>query len=355
MEEGEQERIENEISLLRNYDSIYSLIQEASSYVHGDVLEKLYDLNKDVKKLVSYQSQYQGDSERLDNAYYEIEDIFSNLKANFSSLDYDPARLEELEQRDSYLSSLERNYKKSIPELIAYQKELESLLGKDSTFESDLDEAKENAELALKDCFEKGKALSSSRRQVAKIIEKELKKSLKDLLLLDSFEIRFASIPETPDASLLGEKGLDSIEFYMETNVGEGMKPIDKIISGGESSRIYLAFQSIFLAANQVGTAIFDEIDTGISGEASQAVAKKIYEISLQRQVLAITHAPQVASLSDHAVLLSKNVEGGRTSTELKELNLEEKIDAVASLISNGKITERQREYAKEMVMSKGN
>ena len=355
LEEGEQERIENEISLLRNYDSIYSLIQEASSYVHGDVLEKLYDLNKDVKKLVSYQSQYQGDSERLDNAYYEIEDIFSNLKANFSSLDYDPARLEELEQRDSDLSSLERKYKKSIPELIAYQKELESLLGKDSTFESDLDEAKENAELALKDCFEKGKALSSSRRQVAKIIEKELKKSLKDLLLLDSFEIRFAPIPETPDASLLGEKGLDSIEFYMETNVGEGMKPIDKIISGGESSRIYLAFQSIFLAANQVGTAIFDEIDTGISGEASQAVAKKIYEISLQRQVLAITHAPQVASLSDHAVLLSKNVEGGRTSTELKELNLEEKIDAVASLISNGKITERQREYAKEMVMSKGN
>lgn len=353
LQEGEQENIENEISLLRNYNLIYDLVQESSSLVHGDLLEKLYELNKNIKKLSSFQSQYEEESKRLDDAYYEVEDIFSSLKGEFSSLDYDPARLDELEQRDSDLSALERKYKKTIPELIAYQKELESLLGKDSTFEEDLEKAKEEATSALKECFQKGRELSASRKQVASLIEKNLKKSLRDLLLLDHFQIQFAPIPEKEDPSLLTEEGLDHIDFLLETNVGEGMKPMEKIISGGESSRILLAFQTIFLQANQVGTAIFDEVDTGISGEASTAVAKKIYEISLSCQVLAITHAPQVASFSDHAILIEKQTSNGRTSTHLHEMNLEEKVDAVAALISSGKITEKQREYAKEMILQR--
>ncbi len=352
LESGEQERIENEISLLRNYDSIYSLIQDSSSIVHGDALEKLYDLNKNIAKLVSFQSQYQESSKRLDDAYYELEDIFSNLKSLFSSLDYDPARLEELEQRDSELSSLERKYRKSIPELIVYQAELESLLGKGSTFENDLEEAKRDAERAFEEAYEKGNDLSKIREQVASLIEKNMKKSLKDLLLRDEFKIAFAPLKKDP--SSLKEDGIDEVQFLLETNVGEGLKPMEKIISGGETSRIMLAFHSIFLSSNKVGTAIFDEIDTGISGEASKAVANKIYEISLSTQVIAITHAPQVACLSDHALLIEKNVKEGRTSTSIHELGLEEKIDAVANLISNGKITEKQREYAKEMVLEKG-
>ena len=352
LEEGEQERIENEISLLRNYDSIYSLVQDSSSIVHGEALEKLYDLNKNIAKLVSFQSQYQESSKRLDDAYYELEDIFSTLKGLFSSLDYDPARLEELEQRDSELSSLERKYRKSIPELIAYQAELESMLGKGSTFEEDLEQAKADAEGAFEEAYEKGSDLSKIREQVASLIEKNMKKSLRDLLLRDEFKIAFAPLKKDP--SSLKEDGIDEVQFLLETNVGEGLKPMEKIISGGETSRIMLAFHSIFLSSNKVGTAILDEIDTGISGEASKAVANKIYEISLSTQVIAITHAPQVACLSDHALLIEKNVKEGRTSTSIHELGLEEKIDAVANLISNGKITEKQREYAKEMVLEKG-
>ncbi len=352
LEEGEQERIENEISLLRNYDSIYSLVQDSSSIVHGDAIEKLYDLNKNVAKLVSLQSQYQESSKRLDEAYYELEDIFSALKGLFSSLDYDPARLEELEQRDSELSSLERKYRKSIPELIAYQAELESLLGKGSTFEDDLEKAKLDAGKAFDEAYQKGIDLSKIRQEVASLIEKNMKKSLKDLLLRDEFKIAFSTFKKEP--SSLKDDGLDEVQFLIETNVGEGLKPMEKIVSGGETSRIMLAFHSIFLSANKVGTAIFDEIDTGISGEASKAVASKIYEISLSTQVIAITHAPQVACLSDHAILIEKSVKDGRTSTSIHELGLEEKIDAVASLISNGRITEKQREYAKEMVLEKG-
>jgi DNA repair protein RecN (Recombination protein N) len=352
LEEGEQERIANEISLLRNYDSIYSLVQESSTIVHGEAIEKLYDLNKNVAKLVSFQSQYSVESKRLDEAYYELEDIFSNLKSLFAGLDYDPARLNELESRDSELSSLERKYRKSIPELISYLKELEGLLGKGSTFDEDLETAKKEAGLAFDEAFAKANDLSTVRKQVAKLIEKSMKKNLSDLLLRDVFSISFA--PLSKDPSCLKENGMDEVAFLLETNVGEGLKPMEKIISGGESSRLMLAFHAIYLASNKVGTAIFDEIDTGISGEASRAVASKIYEISLSSQVIAITHAPQVACLSDHAIMISKQVKQGRTSTSIKELSLEQKIDAVAGLISNGKITDKQREYAKEMVLEKG-
>ena len=352
LEEGEQERIANEISLLRNYDSIYSLVQESSAIVHGEAIEKLYDLNKNIAKLVSFQSQYSDESKRLDEAYYELEDIFTNLKTLFGGLDYDPARLDELEARDSELSSLERKYRKSVPELISYLNELEGFLGKGSTFDDDLEVAKKEADLAFDEVFAKANDLSTVRKQVAKLIEKNMKKNLGDLLLRDVFSVSFASLNKDP--SCLKENGMDEVTFLLETNVGEGLKPMEKIISGGESSRLMLAFHAIYLASNKVGTAIFDEIDTGISGEASRAVASKIYEISLSSQVIAITHAPQVACLSDHAIMISKQVKQGRTSTAIKELSLDEKIDAVAGLISNGKITDKQREYAKEMVLEKG-
>ena len=140
--------------------------------------------------------------------------------------------------------------------------------------------------------------------------------------------------------------------FLIETNVGEGLKSLSKVVSGGEASRIMLAFKAVFIKANKVATVIFDEIDTGLSGEAAQAVARKIKEISLLSQVLAITHMPQVAALSDHHILISKAVKDGRTSTSVKELGLEEKIHEVAYLISGGKVTQKQLEYAREIVLN---
>jgi DNA repair protein RecN (Recombination protein N) len=174
-----------------------------------------------------------------------------------------------------------------------------------------------------------------------------------DLLLKAKFQIVF----NTPDPKLgdtvLKENGLDEVDFLIETNVGEGLKSLSKIISGGEASRIMLAFKAVFIKANKISTVIFDEIDTGISGETAQAVARKIHEISLSSQVIAITHMPQVASLSDHHILISKEVKANRTYAHMKELTLEEKIKQVAYLISGGNITEKQLEYAKEMVLSK--
>ena len=349
LKEGEEEEISSEISLLRNYDKIYSLVQETNEIINGSFMDDFYRLSDNLSKLANYQKQYEESHEKIDERYYEIEDLLNNLKKEFRSLDYDPNRLNDLEQRDSDLSSLQRKYKKSIPELIAYRDELGTILGKNSSFEDSLEEKKEEMLQSLKEAIYKAKELTLLRTRNAKTIEKELTHSLKDLLLNVRFQILFKD--EKEDESSLKENGIDDVDFLIETNIGEGLKPLSKVISGGEASRIMLAFKALFIKANRVPTVIFDEIDTGISGETAQAAAKKIKEISLTTQVISITHMPQVASLSDHPILISKTVKDGRTYSNVKELSLEEKIRQIAYLISGGKVTEKQLEYAKEMVL----
>lgn len=349
LKEGEEEEISSEISLLRNYDKIYSLVQETNEIINGSFMDDFYRLSDNLAKLANYQKQYEESHEKIDERYYEIEDLLNNLKKEFRSLDYDPNRLNDLEQRDSDLSSLQRKYKKSIPELIAYRDELGTILGKNSSFENSLEEKKEEVLQSLKEAISKAKELTLLRTRNAKTIEKELTHSLKDLLLNVRFQILFKD--EKEDESSLKENGIDDVDFLIETNIGEGLKPLSKVISGGEASRIMLAFKALFIKANRVPTVIFDEIDTGISGETAQAVARKIKEISLTTQVISITHMPQVASLSDHPILISKTVKDGRTYSNVKELSLEEKIRQIAYLISGGKVTKKQLEYAKEMVL----
>ena len=349
LKENEDDNNENEISLLRNYDKIYSLTEEISALIDGDFMDRFYDLNKDLSKLASFQEQYKNVQEQLDEEYYSLLDQLQTLKKSFGRMDYDPARLSQLEERQIDLNELKRKYKKSINELIAYQEELHSLLNEGASFSTQIEEAKAEKVKAFKTALEKGNDLSLLRKRIAKSIEKDLVKSLKDLLLDVRFEIRFS--PFGNDDSALLPNGIDNVDFYIETNIGEGLKPLSKVVSGGEASRLMLGFKALFIKANKVPTVIFDEIDTGISGESAKAVAKKIHEISLLSQVIAITHLPQVASMSDHSVLIQKEIRNGRTYSKMKELNLEEKIRQVAYLISGDEITPKQIEYAKEMVL----
>jgi DNA repair protein RecN (Recombination protein N) len=350
---GEEEAITNQIALLNNYDKIYSLSQEADGLIHEDFLDKMYELDKVLEKLSAYQPQYKESQTTIDDRYYELNDLLETLKKQLSKLDYDPSQLNDLQQRDSDLAELKRKYKKSIPELIAYRDELASTLGENSSFEEDIAKAKQEQQDAFEQCYAKGLELTTLRQKIAKSIEKELERNMADLLLKARFEVAFAPVDKSQGDSILKEDGLDSLDFLIETNVGEGLKSLSKVISGGEASRIMLSFKAVFIKANKISTVIFDEIDTGISGLTAEAMAKKIQEISLTSQVIAITHMPQVASLSDHHILISKEVKGARTYAHMKELSLDEKIEQVAYLISGGKVTEKQREYAKEMVLSK--
>lgn len=350
LKEDEEKQIQEEISLLENFDKIHSLQEETKQLLNGDFLDKFFELDNNLEKLSSYQEKYKEAYSLIDERYLELNDYLSSLKKKFDDIDYDPARLDELNQRQVDIIALKRKYKKDFNELLAYKDELSLLLENKDNLSNEINKKKEEMDKLFLLTLEKGKELSKIRQSLSNKIEKELERSLNDLLLKAKFKIMFAPT-EKEDDSIFLESGIDKIDFLIETNVGEGLKSLSKIISGGEASRIMLAFKSLFIKANKVPTVIFDEIDTGISGETAQAVARKIKEISLSTQVISITHMPQVASLSDHHILISKIIKDGRTYAKMKELNLEEKIKQVAYLISGDKITPSQLEYAKEMVL----
>ena len=320
LKENEEEEINSEISLLENYDKIYSLLMESKELMDGDALNNIYTIKENVSKLSEYQNEYQDYIERLNNAYYELEDMFEEIKKKADYLNYDPEHLDALIERSHAINALKKKYNKTFDELRAYEDELNELL-----------KYKEDYSILLKEEKDKLQAAYDEFNVAVNGKEKD----------------------ENLDISIFNETGIDTIEFFIETNIGEGLKPLAKVVSGGELSRIMLAIKLLYVKAQKIGTIIFDEIDTGISGDVASKVAKKIKELAYSHQVITITHLPQVASLSDHHIRIAKKVVNNRTYTTIKELSLDEKIYEIASLISSGKVTDKQLEYAKEMVMER--
>lgn len=354
LRENEEEEINSEIELLKNFDKIYELLHESKELIEKDSLSDIYEIKENISKLSNYQSEYADIYEKLNDHYYELESIFDDIKHKTNHLDYDPKRLDELEERRSDLRGLLKKYKKDIPELIAYKEELKLLLQSDEDLSISVNEKRKELEDSYNQTYDYAYSLSKLRSEISHNIEKELMANLKDLSLESIFSIRINTQEKDKDLSLsiFNENGIDDIDFYIETNIGEGIKPLNKVVSGGEMSRIMLAIKALFIKSQKIETVIFDEIDTGISGEIAKKVALKIKDISLNSQVITITHLPQVASLSNNHIKISKEIIKGRTYTSIKELNIEEKIYEIALMISDGKVTNKQLEYAKEMVIN---
>lgn len=355
LKENEEEEINSEISLLENYDKIYSLLMESKELMNGDALNNIYTIKENVSKLSEYQNEYQDYIERLNNAYYELEDMFEEIKKKADYLNYDPEHLDALIERSHAINALKKKYNKTFDELRAYEDELNALLKYKEDYSILLKEEKDKLQAAYDETYTRALDLHKVREDIGLSITKDLEKTLNELALSCRFNV--AVIGKEKDAdldiSIFNEIGIDTIEFFIETNIGEGLKPLAKVVSGGELSRIMLAIKLLYVKAQKIGTIIFDEIDTGISGDVASKVAKKIKELSYGHQVITITHLPQVASLSDHHIRIAKKVSNNRTYTTIKELSLDEKIYEIASLISSGKVTDKQLEYAKEMVMER--
>lgn len=355
LSENEEEDINSEISLLENYDKIYSLIMESKELMDGDALSNIYSIKENINKLSNYQNEYQDYLSRLDNAYYELEDIFEDIKHKASELNYDPNRLDSLIERSHAINALKKKYNKDFNELVKYADELNELLKYKEDYSILLKEEKDKLAALYQETYSRANDLHKVREDIGLSIAKDLEKTLSELALSCRFKVQINGKEEDPDLdiSIFNENGIDTVEFYIETNIGEGLKPLAKVVSGGELSRIMLAIKILYIKAQKIKTIIFDEIDTGISGDVASKVAKKIKELAYAHQVITITHLPQVASLSDHHIRISKNVSNNRTYTTIKELSLDEKIYEIASLISSGKVTDKQLEYAKEMVMER--
>ena len=351
---NEEEDIASRLELLKNYDKIYALLEESKELIDKESLEDIYNIKENISKLSEYQSEYKPVAEKLNDYYYELEDIYSEIKHKLAHLDYNPNELDELETRSNAINQVKKKYGKSVAELIEYQNELKTLLQDDVDLDTSLKEERNKLAKQCEQTYKAAKELTELRKQIAKSISNELVSTMNDLSLKVRFDIQITSSELDKDLSLsiFKDDGIDEVEFFIETNIGEGLKPLAKIVSGGEMSRIMLAIKALFIKSQKISTVIFDEVDTGISGEIASKVASKIKEISLSTQVISITHLPQVASLSNHHLKISKQVKDGRTYTSIKKLSLDEKIYEVASMISGGKVTQNQLEYAKEMILN---
>ena len=353
LNEGDEQIIEARIALLSNYDRIYALSMENKEIANGTSLEDVYRIKDNIEGLQEYDLDYQDINKRLNDAYYELEDIFTEIKRKADNLDYNPAELDSLIEKSHAISVLKKKYGKSFDELIAYANELKELLKNKEDHQVLLNEEKEKLISLYNETYQKALDVHKIREGIAIKIAKEIEKSLGELGLNCRFDVVITAKEKDDNLALdlFNEDGIDTVEFNIETNIGEGMKPLAKVVSGGELSRVMLAIKMLYVKSHKIGTIIFDEIDTGISGEIASKVAKKIKELSYSHQVITITHLPQVACLSDHHIRISKNVVGKRTFASAKELTLEEKIYEIASLISAGKVTDKQLEYAKELVL----
>lgn len=350
---GYEKDIENKISLLVNYDKIYELIEKTKLLIDENGIDSIYEIKENVSSLSEYQNEYVDYSKRLDDLYIELDDILRELRKSFDNNDYDPNELETLEDNLSNFRQLKKKYKLDEDGLIKRVDELKALLINKEDYEVLIGDEKKKYDDLFVHAYSFANDLTSIRKDIASKIEKEMMLHLKDLGLIADFKIDIASSINNGDISMFSQTGIDKVDFFIETNVGEGLKPLGKVVSGGEASRIMLALKIIYLKSKKIKTIVFDEVDVGISGKIANLVANKLFELSLDNQVIAISHLPQVARNAKTHYRIEKIVKDERTKTSIKELSFDERVNEIANLISDGKITEKQLEYARELLTNR--
>lgn len=349
LKENEDIQLMEERKQLQNYEKIYHSVQEAYYALSGEQkgLEWIDIAQNRLQEGKEFDPSITKQAEELTNAFYNLEEINFSLRNFIDQLHFDEDRLNEIEARLNEINRLKKKYGSSVKEMMIYQeqikKELDEIQNKGSHLDKIFNELNELKNSALKEA----KKLHELRKKIAISLEKDIKTELDDLYLQNAtFKVFFEKVNEEN----LNVNGIDQISFMLSTNLGEPLKELAKVASGGELSRIMLALKKIFAKHDNIDTVIFDEIDTGVSGRVAQAIAEKMYQISEATQVLCITHLPQVAAMSDHHLLIQKLEKQNRTSTVINELTQNEKIEELGRMMTGAKLTETAIEHSEELL-----
>lgn len=350
-------RLESEIEKLTNFDKIYTNLNEAYQNLTDEVLnlDSLYEASSNLGKIKEYDEAYLKGSEVLLDAYYQIEEVRSYLYKAKDALDFDPEYLDELNSRLYEINKIKDKYKMSVNELIKYLEEITLQLSLITNFDDTINQMKETIKKNHQDLVKVAFKLREFRQKAAKVCEKALVKECEELDLEHTkFEIIFNEVvmDDELNTSIFFENGIDEVDFLISFNVGEPVKPLSKVASGGELSRIMLAFKAIYLQKNPLSFMVFDEIDSGVSGVTARKIAKKMREIASTTQVLAITHIPQVAAIANTQLYIQKKEENKRTKTVVKELLYDERITEIAIMLSGMELSEGILQTAKVMLDS---
>lgn len=349
LQDNEEEFLSEERSLLANYQRIQEGLTSAYRSLQGEegnALDQVGVSMESLEKIQDFSPNYSELFKNISEAYYQLEDSIVSIRSEIDDMSYDEGRLNEIELRLEVIHQLKRKYGQSITEIKKYYEQIIVELDMISNKESYIARLTKTFEQEKSSIEKTGKALSKMRREIAEKLEIEIQKQLKELYMEKAqFKVIF-----NEEKTAIHSNGLDVIEFYISTNVGEPLKPLTKIASGGELSRMMLALKAIFTQTQGITSIIFDEVDTGVSGRVAQAIANKIHLVAEHSQVLCISHLPQVAAMADHHFYIEKEVSGNRTKTHITNIEENTRVMEIARMLAGSDITELSIAHARELL-----
>ncbi|MFM0683298.1 DNA repair protein RecN [Streptococcus suis] len=347
LKSGEDIQLNQERDKLLNHKQIADTLTNAYALLDNEDFSSLNNLRSamsDLQSLEEFDPDYKQLSSSLTEAYYVVEDVTKRLSDVVDNLDFDGNRLLQLESRLDLLNTITKKYGGTVDDVLDYfskiSEEYNLLTGNDLSGD-DLEVQLKNLE---KELVERAGQLSQSRHELAAVLEDIIRQELQDLYMEKArFQVRFTK-------GKFNREGNETVEFYISTNPGEDLKPLVKVASGGELSRLMLAIKSAFARKEGKTSIVFDEVDTGVSGRVAQAIAQKIYKIGQYGQVLAISHLPQVIAIADYQFFIEKISDEHSTVSRVRLLTKEERIEEIAKMLAGDKITDAARNQAKELV-----
>ncbi|MHB8171981.1 MAG: DNA repair protein RecN [Thermincolia bacterium] len=347
----EDSKLDEERNILASGEKLANLANEAydtlyvGSVKDNPVLEGLGGVMNRLREIATIDNRIQELAETVENAYYQLEDVASQLLTYKEQIEFNPHRLDEVEERLNLLGRLKKKYGKSLEEVLAYREQIAAQLEDMRNSETIAGRLEGEIARLIPSVQEAGEQLGQQRRAMAARLEEAVSRELADLGMPKvSFQMAFRPLAQPL------EQGLDEVEFLISPNPGEPLKPLAKIASGGEMARIMLAMKTILASVDGIPTLIFDEVDTGVGGRAAQGVGEKLAVVGSHRQVICVTHSPQVASFADAHYCIIKEVHGERTRTRVDLLEKDRRVEELARMLGGSEITGLTREHAGEML-----
>ena len=350
LQPGEDLKLNQERDKLLNHKNIADTLTNAYTMLDNEEFSSLANVRSamnDMESLEEYDVEYREISTSLSESYYVLEDVTKRLEDIIESLDFDGNRLMQIESRLDLIHSITRKYGGNVDDVLMYFAKITeeyNLLTGNNLSSDDMEAELKKLEVSLVDLATN---LASARHNLAQQLETEIQQELKDLYMDKArFQVQFTKGKFT-------REGNESVEFYISTNPGEDFKPLVKVASGGELSRLMLAIKSAFSRKEGKTSIVFDEVDTGVSGRVAQAIAQKIHKIGQHGQVLAISHLPQVIAIADYQFFIEKISNDHSTVSTVRLLTVEERVEEVAKMLAGENVTEAALSQARELLQSK--
>jgi DNA repair protein RecN (Recombination protein N) len=317
----------------------------------GSILEDIRGVIAHIREIKKIDQRLGLSEQELDAMYYQLEEAALILRDYEKSLSYDPARLEAIDDRLELLGRLKRKYGAALEGILRKRDDIAEELKAIESVDEEIEQISEAIKIHRSKLLENAYLLSRKRRETASVLKNAIEDEVRTLRMEKAtFGVMFKNPVDEGEDGFFNSKGIDEVEFYLSTNVGESLKQMNRIASGGELSRIILALKKVLAKTGSVGTIIFDEVDSGIGGATAEDVGRKLKDVSKHHQILCITHLPQIACFGSRHYRVVKTVSGERTVASLEALSENDRLDEITRMLGGAELTKKTREHAREML-----